>query len=128
MQHTPATAGVRVLVDEHPNGAVLVVEDDGPGIPEGLRAGVFTPVVHGPSAATAPAPGVGIGLSLVRRIAELHGGRAWVEESSTGGARMVILLAGLADDRAPAPVVSLPTVVDRPRPGWVQDAGRSVSR
>lgn len=128
VQHTPSTAAVRVLVEDHPHGAVLVVEDDGPGIPEGLRDGVFTPFVHGPSGAASPSPGVGIGLSLVRRIAELHGGRAWVEESASGGARMVVLLAGLPAGRAAAPVASLPTVVGRPRSGRVQDASRSVPR
>ncbi len=44
------------------------VEDDGPGIPEALQTAVFNPFVTGKPA------GEGLGLSLVARIAELHGG------------------------------------------------------
>ena len=39
-------------------------------------------------------PGVGIGLSLVRRFAELHGGRAWVEERPGGGSSFRVFLPG----------------------------------
>ena len=37
-------------------------------------------------------PGVGVGLTLVRRFAELHGGRAWVEERDGGGASFRVFL------------------------------------
>ncbi|HEY5986104.1 MAG TPA: ATP-binding protein [Streptosporangiaceae bacterium] len=42
-------------------------------------------------------PGVGIGLSLVIRFAELHGGRAWVQDRPGGGASFRVLLP----DRSP---------------------------
>jgi signal transduction histidine kinase len=46
---------------------------------------------------TAPAysPGLGIGLSLVLRLAELHGGTAWVEARPGGGASFQVTLPGL---------------------------------
>ena len=40
------------------------------------------------------APGVGVGLALVARFAELHGGRAWVEERPGGGASFKVFLPG----------------------------------
>ena len=43
-------------------------------------------------ATPAHAPGVGIGLTLVARFAELHGGRAWVEERPGGGSSFRVLL------------------------------------
>jgi hypothetical protein len=43
------------------------------------------------------APGVGIGLSLVARFAELHGGRAWVQDRPGGGASFQVLLPDPGD-------------------------------
>jgi light-regulated signal transduction histidine kinase (bacteriophytochrome) len=45
----------------------------------------------------AHAPGVGIGLSVVARFAELHGGRAWVQDRPGGGASFQVLLPDAAD-------------------------------
>jgi hypothetical protein len=53
---------------------------------------VFEPFRQGPDAPT-HSPGVGVGLSLVARFAELHGGRAWVEERIGGGAAFRVLLS-----------------------------------
>jgi signal transduction histidine kinase len=70
----------------------IVVKDDGTGVPPELRDTLFRPFERGPSA-NPHAPGVGLGLSLVARFAELHGGRAWVEDGAGGGAAFHVLLA-----------------------------------
>jgi signal transduction histidine kinase len=67
------------------SGVLLLVEDAGPGIPEDMRETIFHPFRQGDSA-SAHDPGVGIGLSLVAQMAGLHGGKAWVEDRSGGGA------------------------------------------
>jgi PAS domain S-box-containing protein len=103
LKHTPPATEIRVMVTAHADGALLVVEDDGPGIPRDLHATIFEPFVQGPASQYSHSPGTGIGLALVSRLAELHGGRAWLEDTETGGARFVVLLAGPADD-APRPV------------------------
>jgi PAS domain S-box-containing protein len=90
-KHTPADATVWVRVRPMGAGVELVVEDDGPGVPEPIREALFEPFERGPSE-TPHAPGVGLGLSLVLRFAELHGGRAWVEERSGGGASFHVTL------------------------------------
>jgi signal transduction histidine kinase len=74
-------------------GLLLVVEDDGPGIPLELREGIFEPFRRG-SDAPIHAPGVGVGLSIVMNFAHLHGGRAWVEDRPGGGASFRVLIPG----------------------------------
>ncbi|HEX9410296.1 MAG TPA: PAS domain S-box protein [Actinomycetota bacterium] len=92
-RHTPPGSSVWVRVDPHEGGVLIAVEDDGTGVPEHLRESVFEPFRQGPQ--TRPhAPGVGIGLSLVARFAELHGGKAWVEERPGGGASFKVFLPG----------------------------------
>ena len=84
-RHTPATSQVWVRVMPDGDEVLIVVEDDGPGVPEEHRRSVFEPFEHGPMTSEHN-PGVGVGLSLVSRFAELHGGRAWIEERDGGGA------------------------------------------
>ena len=90
-RHTAPSASLWVRVRPGPGGVLLVVEDDGPGVPEEMREAIFEPFRQVPGAAH-PSPGVGIGLSLVARFAELHGGRAWVEEREGGGASFQVVL------------------------------------
>jgi PAS domain S-box-containing protein len=89
-RHTPPEARVWVRVEPSEVGATVVVEDEGPGIPDALKAAVFEPFSRGPEATAMP--GSGIGLSLVARFAEMHGGRAWVEDRPGGGASFRVFL------------------------------------
>ncbi len=92
-RHTPPGTGVRVEAGPHgPDGVLIVVEDRGPGVPDALKQAIFEPFRRGPDEAVTQ--GVGIGLSLVSRFAELHGGRAWVEDRPGGGASFHVSLAG----------------------------------
>jgi PAS domain S-box-containing protein len=98
-RHTPGDSPVWVRVRREGGGVQIVVEDAGAGVPPGLRARVFEPFHQGPG--TAPhAPGVGIGLSLVARFAELHGGRAWVEERHGGGSSFRVFIPDAPPDPA----------------------------
>jgi PAS domain S-box-containing protein len=90
-RHTPPDTPVWVRVARHDQGVLIAVEDAGVGIPPQLRAALFEPFRQGPEAPP-HAPGVGIGLTLVARFAELHGGRAWVEERPGGGSSFRVLL------------------------------------
>lgn len=77
---------------------MLSIADDGPGIPPAERAQVFAPFYRGDRARTPDgARGVGLGLTLARRVAEVHGGSIAVEAAATvdgheRGCRVVITL------------------------------------
>ena len=91
VRYTPAGTAIWVSVNVDSDGVLLTVEDAGPGIPPELRESVFEPFRQG-SEVVSHSPGVGIGLSLVARFAELHDGRAWVEERPGGGASFRVYL------------------------------------
>ena len=93
VRHTPADSHLWVRVIDERDGVLIVIEDEGPGVPDRLKEAVFEPFRQGPGPASV-SPGVGIGLSLVARFAELHGGAAWVEDRPGGGASFRVYLPG----------------------------------
>jgi len=102
VRHTPSNATIWVSVEPVDGGALLKIEDDGPGVSPELQEVIFEPFQQGPDAPQ-HSPGVGVGLTLVRRFAELHNGRAWVEEREGGGASFRVFLPL---DQPPAPKTS----------------------
>jgi PAS domain S-box-containing protein len=90
VKHTPGDARLWIRVERTDEGALIAVEDDGPGIPPEDRERIFEPFVQGASSGPG---GAGVGLALVVKFAELHDGRAWVQERAGGGASFRVLLA-----------------------------------
>ena len=91
VRYTPPGTPVWVKVGSHERGALITVEDAGPGVSPELRKAIFEPFRQGEEVIQ-HSPGVGVGLTLVKRFAELHGGRAWVEERDGGGASFRVFL------------------------------------
>ena len=91
IRYTPVGTPIWVRATGDDESVTIVVEDAGPGIPIELRESIFEPFRQG-NEIVSHNPGVGIGLSLVTRFAELHGGRAWVEERAGGGASFRVFL------------------------------------
>lgn len=106
-KHTPPDTVVRVRIHRHDTGVLLAVEDEGAGVPDDLKELVFRPFERGPRAPT-HAPGTGIGLSLVARFAELHGGRAWVEDRVGGGASFRVFLPAVISGNGQEPPAPAP--------------------
>ncbi len=100
-RHTPRHGSVWLRVRPEPGGASIIVQDEGPGVPDDLKEAIFEPFRQGANQ-DAHAPGVGIGLSLVARFAALHDGRAWVEDREGGGASFHVFLPASAPDPAAA--------------------------
>jgi two-component system cell cycle sensor histidine kinase PleC len=82
-------------------GFQLCVEDDGPGIPAALLERIFTPFNQIDNRYSRQAGGTGLGLSLVRGLAELHGGRAWIESDVGAGVRAFVYFPKAARTTAP---------------------------
>ena len=91
-KHTPEGSHVWVRVERAEEGALIVVEDDGSGVPAAEREPIFDAFRQGESGAESG--GAGVGLALVASFAELHEGRAWVEDRPGGGASFRVYLAG----------------------------------
>jgi signal transduction histidine kinase len=94
IRHTPPGTEIRVSTLTTPDGhAELVVEDDGPGIPEGLAATLFERFVRG---AGDRGGSFGLGLAIVHAVAVAHGGTVKCERSTKGsGARFVVRLPAM---------------------------------
>ena len=63
----------------------IVVEDDGPGIPAGMRESVFRPFFRLDNARNQDESGTGLGLAIARDIARSHGGDIRLSDSMSGG-------------------------------------------
>jgi PAS domain S-box-containing protein len=100
-KHTPAGTTIWVRLHAQDNGVLLLVEDEGPGVPAQLREQIFQPFRQGATVAD-HAPGSGIGLALVARFADLHGGRAWVQDRPGGGASFRVFLPDIRSPRVPS--------------------------
>lgn len=76
---------VRVVIGDGPLGFRLVVDDEGDGIPEGLRARVFTKFwKHGVSG------GTGLGMYIVNGLVRVHGGELQITDAPGAGARIIV--------------------------------------
>ena len=82
------TVGSQIVGDR----ARIWVEDEGPGIPRDDRVRVWEPYIRLNRDAESSTGGSGIGLSVVRELVLLHGGRTRVESAPGGGARVVVEL------------------------------------
>ena len=100
---------VRLRIDATPDDISFIVEDRGPGFTNEEREKVFDAFYRGDHRAGAAHGSLGLGLSLVRRIAVVHGGRAWAENREGGGARVGIRIARKKTVR----VAIVPAATDR---------------
>jgi two-component system OmpR family sensor kinase len=105
LRHTPPGTAIRSSTGQEGANAVLVVEDDGPGVPPELAATLFERFVRG---AGDRGGSFGLGLAIVRAVAHSHGGSVILEDVAPHGARFVVRLP-LAPSHsvpaAPQPVV-----------------------
>jgi len=101
LKYTPVggTVIVRALADR--NMAFLEIEDSGVGIPSDLIGRVFDLFVQGDRSLDREEGGLGIGLTLVRRLVELHGGTVEARSAGLGrGSTFTVRLPAISPARA----------------------------
>jgi signal transduction histidine kinase len=101
VKHTPRGTAVRAAVTQSDGRVLVTVEDDGPGIPGDLRDRVFERFVRGSGDRGGS---FGLGLSIVRAVAESHGGT--VELADTNGHPGTRFVVSLPAVREPATLLA----------------------
>jgi signal transduction histidine kinase len=112
LKASPPASTITVTVSQE---GTVVVEDRGPGIPDRHKKAIFTRFWRADPRRDG---GVGIGLALVRRIVELHGGDARVEDRAGGGACFVLAFG---------PVQPLTRKRAAPSPGDIAEVERLIA-
>lgn len=92
VKFTPADGRVDVSWRVTPESVVLEVQDTGVGIEPHVLPRLFEPFSRGEDSMTREYEGTGLGLSLVRMLAEEHGGTARIESTVGVGTKVTVLL------------------------------------
>ena len=94
LRHTPPGTHVRAATSADQDDAVLVVQDDGPGVPPELERRVFERFVRGGGDG---GRGSGLGLSIVRAVVESHGGTVSMDSAAGAhGTRFIVRIPAAA--------------------------------
>jgi K+-sensing histidine kinase KdpD len=94
-ERTSPGSPVWVSVTSDPEGAIIAVDDTGAEVPEGLRKALASsPDEEKRGAGRGRVP---TSLIVLQRLAEVHAGRAWIEEREGGGASFRVFLPEMAD-------------------------------
>jgi two-component system cell cycle sensor histidine kinase PleC len=96
VKFTPPGGRIDVTARANASGDFeLMVQDNGPGIPREKVDRIFQPFSQLDNRYDRQAGGTGLGLALVRGLANLHGGRAWIESEEGQGTRVFVVLPGV---------------------------------
>jgi signal transduction histidine kinase len=98
-ERTPTSAAAAVRYGSARPPIRLAVEDSGPGIPPDSLSRIFERFYQADASRARGTGTSGLGLSIVRALAEAHGGRAGAENRVEGGARLWIELPALSPGR-----------------------------
>jgi len=122
LKYTPPGGRIEVRTWTENEDVVLSVRDSGVGIAPDLLPHVFDIFVQGSSTLDRAQGGLGIGLSLVRRLAELHGGAIAAESKGPGGGSTFTLRLPRIEHVQEEPVSAAPAAShDKPSVLLIED-------
>lgn len=90
VRHTPAGSPIRVTLRQRAGQTILTVDDAGPGIPPDQRAVALERFTRLDPSRSTSSGGFGLGMSIMRAVADAHGGSIDLIDSPLGGLRLVI--------------------------------------
>ena len=106
--HTPPGTAVDVHARREGDDVIIEVSDEGPGIPEEIRAQIFDRFVRGDGDRARSGSGSGLGLAIVRAVTESLGGSVSLDSGEAGGTRFTVRIpaaeAATRESVPPAPV------------------------
>ncbi len=76
-------------------GTEVLIDDDGPGIPEGDRKAVFEPFYRLEQSRNRNTGGSGLGLAIVKQIVDVHGAEISIDSNEMGGTRVIVSFANV---------------------------------
>ena len=124
LKYTPRGGAIDIALARAGDDVVLSVRDSGVGIPPELLPQVFDVFVQGAISIDRSQGGLGIGLSLVRRLVELHGGSVAADSPGAGlGSSFTIRLpyANLAEPAEPCAPAPAPLEAGKPSVLLIED-------
>lgn len=95
-RHTPEGTSVEIVVTGEANRARVIVQDDGPGVPDAALKQIFSPFYRVGTARDRQSGGAGLGLSIALRAVTLHGGTIHAENRPEGGLLVTIDLPAVS--------------------------------
>ncbi|MDF3009833.1 MAG: response regulator, partial [Burkholderiales bacterium] len=115
VKYTPDGGQIAISVRRESNAALLQVRDTGMGMSPELAAHVFDLFVQGERSLDRSLGGLGIGLTLVRRLAELHGGTAAAASDGLGKGSLFSVSLPAIEALLPAPTAEPASAEPAPR-------------
>ena len=85
LKYSPENAIVLVDISSADNGIIITIEDQGPGLSEEEIKQVFTPFYRADNSRTQTTGGYGLGLSIVKKVVDLHQGKVELHSPEKGG-------------------------------------------
>lgn len=87
-----AKKAIKITEIDSADEVTVIIEDDGPGIPDNKKADALRPFVRLDDSRATDTGGTGLGLSIAKTAIENHGGQIFLENSEMGGLRVRVIL------------------------------------
>ncbi|WKB34783.1 sensor histidine kinase [Terrilactibacillus sp. S3-3] len=89
-KYTPDEGWIHLILKQDDHYAYVMVEDSGPSIPDDEKKKVFERFYRIDKSRSSEKGGSGLGLSIVKQLVEIDGGKIWVEDIIPSGCKFIV--------------------------------------